>query len=238
MLAVLKAEDVAKAYKYGLIFKKRHQVLQGISLQMEEGKTLGLMGVSGSGKTTLGKILAGLEKPTSGRVLFAEKDIWRLQGRDFVAFRKQVQMVFQDPEGSLNPRKSIEASIHEVLGLLKIPSREWRHRTGEVLEMVGLSEEILCRYPAQISGGQCQRVALGRVLLLQPRVMILDEPTSALDISVQAQILNLLKDLQKDLGLAYLLISHQPEVIRFMAHETIVIEAYKSPIIVTPYDSG
>ncbi len=224
MLAVLKAEDVGKAYESGLIFKKRHQVLQGISLQMEEGKTLGLMGVSGSGKTTLGKILAGLEKPTSGRVLFAENDIWRLQGREFVAFRRHVQMVFQDPEGSLNPRKSIEASIHEVLGLLKIPSREWRHRTGEILEMVGLSEELFCRYPAQISGGQCQRVALGRVLLLQPRVMILDEPTSALDISVQAQILNLLKDLQRDLGLAYLLISHQPEVIRFMAHETMVIE--------------
>lgn len=225
MLAVLKAEDVGKAYESGLIFKKQYQVLQGISLEMEEGKTLGLMGVSGSGKTTLGKIMAGLEKPTLGRVLFAEKDIWHLQGREFVAFRRQVQMVFQDPEGSLNPRKSIEASIHEVLGLLKIPSREWHDRTGEILEMVGLSEELLCRYPAQISGGQCQRVALGRVLLLQPRVMILDEPTSALDISVQAQILNLLKDLQKDLGLAYLLISHQPQVIRFMAHETIVLES-------------
>jgi len=228
MLAVLKAEDVAKTYEYGLIFKKQHQVLQGISLEMEEGKTLGLMGVSGSGKTTLGKILAGLEKPSLGRVLFAEKDIWRLQGREFAAFRRRVQMVFQDPEGSLNPRKSIEASLHEVLGLLKIPSREWHDRTGDTLEMVGLSEELLCRYPAQISGGQCQRVVLGRVLLLQPRVMILDEPTSALDISVQAQILNLLKDLQKDLGLAYLLISHQPEVIRFMAHETIVIESGRS----------
>lgn len=156
MLAVLKAEDVGKAYESGLIFKKQYQVLQGISLEMEEGKTLGLMGVSGSGKTTLGKIMAGLEKPTLGRVLFAEKDIWHLQGSEFVAFRRQVQMVFQDPEGSLNPRKSIEASIHEVLGLLKIPSREWHDRTGEILEMVGLSEELLCRYPAQISGGSAR----------------------------------------------------------------------------------
>jgi peptide/nickel transport system ATP-binding protein len=224
MLAVLKAENVGKAYESGLIFKKRHQILQGISLEMEEGRTLGLMGVSGSGKTTLGKILAGLESPSSGRVLFGGKDIWHLRGREFLAFKRQVQMVFQDPEGSLNPRKSIERSIHEVLGLLKIPPREWRDRTGAILEMVGLSEELLCRYPAQISGGQCQRVALGRVLLLHPKVMILDEPTSALDISVQAQILNLLKDLQQDLGLAYLLISHQPEVIRFMAHETIIFD--------------
>lgn len=224
MLAVLEAKDVGKAYESGLILKRSRHVLQGISLEMEEGKTLGLMGVSGSGKTTLGKILAGLEKPTSGRIFFAGKDIWSLRSREYVAFRRQVQMVFQDPEGSLNPRKSIEGSIHEVLGLLKIPPREWLDRTGEILEMVGLSEEMLCRYPAQISGGQCQRVALGRVLLLHPRVMILDEPTSALDISVQAQILNLLKDLQKDLGLAYLLISHQPEVIRFMAHETIFLE--------------
>jgi peptide/nickel transport system ATP-binding protein len=225
MLAVLKMEDVGKAYESGLIFKKRHVALQGMTLEMAEGKTLGLMGVSGSGKTTLGMMLAGLERPSWGRILFAGEDIWRLRGREFLAFRRQVQMVFQDPEGSLNPRKSIERSIHEVFSLLKIPSREWRDRTGEILEMVGLSEELLCRYPAQISGGQCQRVALGRVLLLHPRVIILDEPTSALDISVQAQILNLLKDLQQELGLAYLLISHQPEVIRFMAHETIVLES-------------
>ncbi|MFZ2472883.1 MAG: dipeptide/oligopeptide/nickel ABC transporter ATP-binding protein [Methanothrix sp.] len=225
MLAILMAQDVGKAYESGLIFKKRHVVLQGITLAVSEGKTLGLMGVSGSGKTTLGMMLAGLERPTSGRVLFAGKDLSSMRGLEFLAFRRQVQMVFQDPEGSLNPRKSIEQSIHEVLSLLKIPPREWQDRTRDILEMVGLSEELLCRYPAQISGGQCQRLALGRVLILQPKVIILDEPTSALDISVQAQILNLLKDLQRDLGLAYLLISHQPEVIRFMAHETIILES-------------
>ncbi len=224
MLVVLKAEDLGKTYESGLIFKKQNQVLQSVSLEIEEGRTLGLMGVSGSGKTTLGKMLAGLESPSSGRVLFAGEDVSRLRGREFSSFRGQVQMVFQDAEGSLNPRKSIKRSIHEVLGLLRIPSREWQDRTQGVLEMVGLSEELLCRYPWQISGGQNQRVALGRVLLLHPRVVILDEPTSALDISVQAQILGLLKDLQRDLGLAYLLISHQPEVIRFMAHETIVLE--------------
>ena len=224
MLALLKAEDVGKTYGSGLIFKKRHQVLQSVSLEIEEGSTLGLMGISGSGKTTLGKILAGLDRPSSGRVLFAGEDISRMRGSEFSSFRRQVQMVFQDAEGSLNPRKSIERSIHEVLGLLKIPSREWQDRTQGTLEMVGLSEEILCRYPWQISGGQNQRVALGRVLLLNPRVVILDEPTSALDISVQAQILNLLKDLQKKKGLAYLLISHQAEVIRFMADEMIALD--------------
>lgn len=228
MLAVLKAEDLGRVYESGLIFKKRYIALQGISLEMEAGKTLGLMGVSGSGKTTLGRILAGLERPSSGMVFFAGKDLRSMSGREFVAFRRAVQMVFQDPEGSLNPRKSIERSLHEVLGLLKIPGKEWQDRTEEILDMVGLSEELLCRYPAQISGGQCQRVALGRVLLLRPQVIILDEPTSALDISVQAQILNLLKDLQRDMGLAYLLISHQSEVIRFMAHETIILESGKT----------
>jgi len=227
MLAVLTAKNVGKTYEHGLIFKKRHHVLQGISLEVEEGRTLGLMGVSGSGKTTLANILAGLQRPTSGRVLFAGSDIWSMPGSEFLAFRRKVQMVYQDAESSLNPRKRIERSLHEVLGLLKIPPREWRDQTGEILEMVGLSDELLCRYPAQISGGQCQRVALGRVLLLHPKVMILDEATSALDISVQSQILNLLKNLQRDLGLAYLLISHQPEVIRFMAHETIRLDGGK-----------
>jgi len=224
MLAILKAVNISKSYESGLIFKRRHQVLQNISLEMEEGRTMGLMGASGSGKTTLGTILAGLERPSSGCVLFREKDIRSLRGREYLAYRRGVQMVFQDPEGSLNPRKSIERSICEVFALLKIPRREWQNKACQVLERVGLSNELLCRYPSQISGGQCQRVALGRVLLLEPRVIILDEPTSALDISVQAQILNLLRNLQMDLGLTYLLISHRPEVIHFMAHETVILE--------------
>jgi len=224
MLALLKAEDVGLIYESGLIFKRKQTVLKGINLEIEEGRTLGLMGDSGSGKSTLGRIMAGLQRPGTGRILFEGKDISSLKREEFAAYRGQVQMVFQDPEGSLNPRKSIERSIHDVLGLIKAPQKEWKERTRQMLETVGLSEELLCRYPAQISGGQCQRVALGRVLLLQPRVMVLDEPTSALDISVQAQILNLLKDLQRDMGIAYLLISHQPEVIGFMASRTIRLE--------------
>ncbi len=224
MLALLTGKDLGKIYESGLIFKKQSLLFQDISLVIEEGRTLGLMGPSGIGKTTLGMIMAGMERPTSGHVFYQGKDIEDLKGKELIAFRRQVQMVFQDPQGSLNPRKSIERSIHEVLSLLGIPRKEWQERTKEALERVGLSEEMLCRYPGQISGGQCQRVALSRVLLLHPKVMILDEPTSALDISVQAQILNLLKDIQRDMGLGYLLISHQPEVIGFMAHKKMVLK--------------
>ena len=218
MPTVLEMVQVKKAYRSGLLFKKIHPVLEDVSIDLEEGRTFGLMGRSGSGKTTIGKILAGLEKPSSGKVFFEGRDILGLNEKEFSLFRRKVQMVFQDPEGSLNPRKSIERSIHEVLDLLKAPKRDWRKKTLETLEAVGLSDELLCRYPAQLSGGQNQRVALGRVLLLEPAVMILDEPTSALDISVQAQILSLLRELQKERGMAYLLISHQEEVVRFMSH--------------------
>jgi peptide/nickel transport system ATP-binding protein len=213
MLALLKAENVGKTYESGLIFKKRHHVLQDISLEMEEGRTLGLMGSSGSGKTTLGKILAGLERPSSGCVLFRGKDIRTLQGKEFFGFRRDVQMVFQDPEGSLNPRKTVERSIHDVLGLLDTPRGEWRKRAQEALEAVGISEELLCRYPGQISGGQNQRVALGRVLLLNPRVLILDEPTKGVDVGAKYEIYLLMKKIVEDGGSIILISSELPEVL-------------------------
>jgi len=224
MLAVLKAERIAKVHESGTFRKTRREIFQNVTLELEEGKTIGLMGESGSGKTTLSRIVAGLEKPSAGRVLFQGKDIASLRGKKLRDFQRSVQMVFQDPEGSLNPRKSIERSIHEVLGLLKVPKREWQEKTHDILHTVGLSEELLCRYPGQVSGGQNQRIALARVLLIEPRVMILDEPTSALDISVQAQVLSLLRELQKNRGLGYLLVSHQPEVMRNMAHEVFILK--------------
>lgn len=220
MLALLKACSISKAYHSGLICKKRRVVLEEISLELESGQTFGLMGESGSGKTTLGKILAGLERPSCGAVQYQGKDILQMKRGEFRSFRRDVQMIFQDPEGSLNPRKTIERSIHEVLDLQGVQRRYWKEKTSGILGVVGLSDELLCRYPGQVSGGQNQRVALARVLLLRPKILILDEPTASLDVSVQAQVLRLLKELQKELDLSYLLISHQPEVISFMAHET------------------
>jgi len=227
MQALLKSSRICKDRSSGTIFKRHRTVLDDISLDLEEGTTFGLMGSSGSGKTTLGKIMAGLTRPSSRQVLFKGQDIWTLDRSEFNKFRREVQMIFQDPEGSLNPRKSIERSINDVLSLIGVPKKGWTKKTSEMLEAVGLSDELLCRHPAELSGGQNQRVALGRVLLLEPKVIILDEPTSALDISVQAQILNLLKKLQRERGLAYLLISHQEDVVRFMSHQVGVLEQGK-----------
>lgn len=217
------AENVSKSYRTGY-FGKRSTILEGANLEILPGRTLGLVGGSGSGKTTLGKVLAGLERPSEGRVLFGGRDIWKMEARDFRLFRRKVQMVFQDPEGSLNPMKSIGRSIQEVLSLLKVPKRDWHERTLDMLQTVGLSEELLGRRPSQVSGGQNQRIALGRVLLLEPEIIILDEPTSALDISVQAQVLHLLRELQRERGMGYLLITHSAQVVSFMAHDIAVIE--------------
>jgi peptide/nickel transport system ATP-binding protein len=212
----LEVRNIEKTYESGVFSKKPKSVLKNISLKVHGGQTLGIVGESGIGKTTLGKIIVGIEKPTAGEIYFHGKPLTK---EIISGFRRKVQMLFQDPEGSLNPKKTIQKSMDEILDLIKMPQKNRKTALENIFTTVGLSTEVLRRRPSQISGGQNQRVALARILLLEPEIIILDEPTSALDISVQAQILHLLKELQKRKGLAYIFISHDRQVIQFMCSD-------------------
>jgi peptide/nickel transport system ATP-binding protein len=176
------------------------------------------MGGSGTGKTTLARIAGGLEAASEGIVTYAGSNIRSLGKVERRRFRSRVQMVFQNPEASFNPKKTIQRSMSEVLGLRGIPRSERDERIGGRLDSVGLSAEILGKYPRQLSGGQNQRVALARALLLEPEFLILDEPPSALDISERARLLQLLRALQAEQNLGYIFISHEPDIIRYIAH--------------------
>ncbi len=219
----LEVRQIAKTFESGMIAKRPKSVLKNISFKVQSGQTYGIVGESGTGKTTLGKIIAGLEKATTGEILFHGESPAKMTKQAFSGFRRKVQMLFQDPEGSLNPKKTIQKSLDEILALIKMPHGDRKKALANILQTVGLSTEILGRYPNQISGGQNQRIALARILLLEPEIIILDEPTSALDISVQAQILHLLKKLQKQKNLTYIYISHDKDVIKFMCHDIGVI---------------
>jgi len=193
------------------------RAVDDVTFLVPRGKTLGLVGESGSGKTTVGKLVLRLLEPTSGSVFFEGRDVFRLKGRELKRFRREAQMVFQDPYGSLNPRMTVYSIIHEVLKVHGIKVEDPEKYITELLYEVGLNESHLYRYPHEFSGGQRQRIAIARVLALQPKFIVLDEPTSALDVSVQAQILNMLKDLQAKHGLTYLFISHDLGVVRYMS---------------------
>ena len=206
--------------------RKNHdeKVLDKVSLQLNTGETLGILGNSGSGKTTLGKILCGLEPPTRGSVSYRQQSLKNLKAEQYRRFRREVQMLFQDPEGSLNPRKTIRTSFKDVMRLMRI---EKTHQDGlmtSAMEEVGLRDRLSERFPPQLSGGENQRLALARILLLNPMAIILDEPTSALDTSVQALILQLLKSIQKNRGVAYVLITHDRDVADFMCHRIATLE--------------
>jgi peptide/nickel transport system ATP-binding protein len=219
----LKAKNLSKTYSSGLL-REGKCIFREVSFELEPGKTFGLMGPSGEGKSTLGRIIAGLERPTEGAVLFNGNPLSGMKKTEYATFRRRVQMMFQDPTDAFNPRKRIENSISEVLKLLDTPRTERIRRTKEMLKTAGLPEEVLSRYPAQLSGGQLQRLALGRILLLDPEYIVLDEPTSALDVSVQAQILHLLKKVQAEQKIGYLLISHDEAIIRFMSERVGILE--------------
>ena len=197
--------------------------LDGVTFSVEERQTVGIVGESGCGKTTLGRTLLRLEEPTSGQIHFAGEDVSHASGRQMRQLRKQMQMVFQDPYASLNGRWPIHDIISEPLRVHGTSRAEARKRSGELLEAVGLLPEHGNRYPHEFSGGQRQRVGIARAMALNPRLVVLDEPVSALDVSVQAQVINLLEDLQDELKLTYLVIAHDLSVVRHISDRILVM---------------
>lgn len=192
------------------------RAVDGISFFIQEGNSFGLVGESGSGKTTVARTILRLIEPTEGEVLWRGRDICKFSASEMKELRKNMQMIFQDPHSSLNPRKTVFKSIAEPLTIHEgMEGTKLRERVEELLEIVGLKKEHMFRYPHELSGGQKQRVGIARALSLHPKLLILDEPTSALDVSVQAQMLNFLESLQKRMNLTYLFISHNLAVIRY-----------------------
>jgi oligopeptide transport system ATP-binding protein len=200
------------------------KAVDGVSLKISNGETMGLVGESGCGKTTLARALLRLTDPTSGRILFSGADMTKAKGRTLREYRRKTAVVFQDPYASLDPRQTVRSAITEPMRIHHlVRSREANQRAAELIRIVGLNPDHLSRFPHEFSGGQRQRIAIARALAVSPEFMILDEPTSSLDVSVQAQILNLLKTLQDEFKLTYLFISHNLSVIRYMCHRTAVM---------------
>lgn len=207
---VVRVRDLVKVYRIGERREARDFVaVDQVSFEIMRGTTLGIVGESGSGKSTTAMIVAGLLDATAGEVIVAGRDLTRASRRELRALRREVQVVFQDPHSSLDPRMSIGSAIDEPLLVHDFGTRqERRQRVGELLDLVGLPQEYAERHPHQLSGGQAQRVSIARALALEPGLVILDEPVASLDLSIQAQVINLLRRLQKELDLSYLFIGH------------------------------
>jgi ABC-type glutathione transport system ATPase component len=200
------------------------QALNGVSFTIEEGRSLGIVGESGSGKSTLARLVMALDTPTAGSVKLLGRDLHALPREELRQARRDIQMVFQDPYGSLDPHQTIAQIVTEPLTAHGDSSRdELRSRAAEVLESVGLRASDLRRYPHEFSGGQRQRIAIARALITRPRLIVADEPVSALDVSVQAQVLNLMQDLQAQFGITYMLISHDLAVVHQLCDEVAVL---------------
>ncbi len=220
---LLEARNLSKDFPAGR--KRFVHAVAGVSLQIREGETLGIVGESGCGKSTLGRIMIGLIEPSSGDVLFRGKAFAEMNGNERQACRRELQMVFQDPYASLNPRMTVRDLIAEPLETWKICSgrEETTRRVLELMQAVGVPGEFLHRYPHQFSGGQRQRIGIARAIAIDPALIVCDEPTSALDVSVQNQILNLLRELQRKQHLSYLFISHDISVVRHISDRVAVM---------------
>jgi oligopeptide/dipeptide ABC transporter ATP-binding protein len=200
------------------------KAVNGVDFTIRQGQTLGLVGESGCGKSTVARMIMRLLQPDAGLIFFRQNDISRLPEKELKPYRRQMQIVFQDPYGSLNPRMTVGQSIEEGLRIVGIArGRRRRDRLAELLEMVGMSPESAGRYPHEFSGGQRQRIGIARALSVDPSLIICDEPISALDVSIQAQVINLLKDLQDRLGLSYLFISHDLNVVGYLCNQVAVM---------------
>jgi len=225
---ILEVRALAKSFwlRQGWFGRREFKAVQGVGFRLRRGHTLGVVGESGSGKTTMGLTLLRLLEPTRGEVLFEGRDLLRLGDRERQTLRRRLQIVFQNPFASLNPRFTIGQTLLEPMAIHGIGAdrHDRERRARALLQRVGLDDDLLGKYPHEFSGGQRQRLAIARCLALQPEVLVLDEAVSALDVSVQAQVLNLLRDLQDELGLAYVFISHDLAVVRFMADEVLVMQ--------------